>query len=718
MSDRRLEDFSDLGHDWFWEMDETLAFSYFSHGASEFLGADASDLIGKTRRQVAGDDVDDEFWRDHMADLAARRPFKDFVYPRLCKDGARRWIKISGRPFFGEDGVFRGYRGVAADITAEKTAASTISDQTRELRLKEAMFSQVERLAGIGAWELDLRSWELRWSRQIYRIYEAPFGKEPTLDAAFSAYPEAARGPLVAAMEKAKANGKRYDLVLPFVTMKGNERWVRVIVEAEIVDGVAGRLFGTFQDVTSSREREEEIRKLALTDALTGLANRAAFQSTLEDCIAEASETGDKVVLVLADLDRFKEINDHFGHDMGDQVLREAAAHLTSLVRETDVVARLGGDEFAVIMHVDNETALLSGIADRLIRDYAFSARHKDRVVETAMSVGIAIYPDHADCPGELMRDADLALYHSKHAGRLCSTVFEPRMSDAFARKMSKIMAFKEALKSGQIVPYYQPVVDLGSGQVTGFEALMRWLHPEQGVLTPGAFAPVFEDRELMAAIGAHMSHAVMRDMRRWTELGLEFSRIGINVTEADLCDSQFAEKLERQLSEFGLRPEQFVIEITENTVFNDESGNILSEVRELAELGVFIALDDFGTGSGSLTHLKRLPVSILKIDKSFIRGISRNEENMAIVSAVVSLGKALGYSTVAEGVEDVSEEDTLRDIGCQRIQGFLHAKPMPADDVGIFLARHAARIMSRAVEAGETSTDATVDATSAQMAS
>lgn len=699
MNDRRLEDFSDLGQDWFWEMDENLAFSYFSHRASEFLGVDSANLIGKTRSEVAGGALDDEIWSGHLADLESRRSFEDFVYPRLRDDGTTMWIKISGRPFYDEDGTFRGYRGVATDVTLEMTAASKISDQTRELRRKEAMFSQVERLAGIGAWELDLATQELWWSREVYRIYEAPHRNPPSLDEAVAAYPEATRAPLMSAMERAQANGERYDLVLPFVTMKGNKRWVRAIGEAEIVDGVAQRLFGTFQDVTAAREQEEDIRKLALTDALTGLANRAAFQATLEDSIAEAGETGDKVVLVLADLDRFKEINDHFGHDMGDEVLREAAVHLTSLVRDTDIVARLGGDEFAVIMHVDNENASFGEIANRLIRDYAFSAEHEDRIVETAMSVGIAIYPDHAADLRELMRNADLALYHSKHAGRLRSTVFEPRMSDAFARKMSKIIAFRDALKAGEIVPHYQPVIDMASGRVTGFEALMRWLHPEQGVLAPGAFAPVFEDRELMAAIGAHMSQAVMTDMRRWTDLGLEFNRVGINVTEADLCDSQFCEKLKQQLTEFGLKPDQFVVEITENTVFSDESGNILSQVRELADLGIFIALDDFGTGSASLTHLKMLPVNILKIDKSFIRGISSNEENMAIVSAVVSLGKSLGYSTVGEGVEQAEEEDTLRDIGCQRVQGFLYAKPMPADEVGVFLARHNARIMSRALE-------------------
>jgi diguanylate cyclase (GGDEF)-like protein len=393
------------------------------------------------------------------------------------------------------------------------------------------------------------------------------------------------------------------------------------------------------------------------------------------------------VSLLLLDLDDFKAVNDTYGHDAGDVLLMEIAARVTRELNPPEFAAKLGGDEFAVVLR-DRSRAETLAIAEAMLRALQEPVPYNDLSLSSRASIGIALHPEHDQAPAELMKDADMALYSAKSQGRSRVVLYSPEMRLAVERRATVARNTLRAVAEQQIVPYYQPKVCLSTGKVVGFEALTRWQHPDEGLLTPATFGSAFEDPELAIAIGRRMLEQVTLDLREWLDRGVECGRVALNLSTAEFREPGLGAALLDRLASAGVPTAHFEIEVTETVFLGRSAEHVAATLKHLRDSGVRIALDDFGTGYASLTHLKQFPVDEIKIDRTFVRDMERDRDDSAIVSAVIGLGRSLGMTLVAEGVETPGQAASLTAQGCHFAQGYLFAKPMAGSRVPWFLSQ------------------------------
>jgi diguanylate cyclase (GGDEF)-like protein len=461
------------------------------------------------------------------------------------------------------------------------------------------------------------------------------------------------------------------------------ETWVRSVGKVFVgADGRPEKLVNLFKDITDRRRQTEAIETLAFKDSLTGLPNRAMFQHRFQEAVTASETLGEMFGLIMIDVDHFKDINDSLGHDAGDALLKRLAGMLQHAFRSNDTVARLGGDEFAVILRgLHGEADMLRPIAklQDLLRQ---PIEHGGRSFTASASMGAALHGDPDADPAHMIKNADIALYRAKEAGRNRSILFEPSMRSEVEQRLELLRDVRLALSENEFTLFYQPVVDIREGKVAGFEALMRWIHPEQGVLTPARFMPAFEDQDLSLKLGEVAFEAALRQMREWLDTGVEFGRVAVNISSAQFRSGRLAEEIQERLARWNVPCERLTIEVTENVYMGWGSDLVSDTVRQLHEAGVMIALDDFGTGYASLANLRQFPIDRLKIDKSFVQ----NAEDEAIVKAVITLGTSMGMKVVAEGVEDAEQLAALDRYGCDQVQGYHFGRPMPAEAVAGFL--------------------------------
>lgn len=425
----------------------------------------------------------------------------------------------------------------------------------------------------------------------------------------------------------------------------------------------------------------KELQHVAEHDVLTGLPHRGPFNKRLSAALRDADRKGTRVALMLVDVDHFKQINDSLGHDVGDALLCSFADRLRSVVRRTDTAARLGGDEFGVVLsgirHDEDLAKIIGSLNERLHQPMEYRGRQ----VACEASIGIAIYPDHAKTAETLTKCSDLALAEAKRT-RGCVETFRPSMVEEFQRETQMLSIAREGVEGRRIVPHYQPKVDLVSGKLVGFEALVRCERDDGMPILPEMFALAFADRKLAAAIGEQMLAKVLTDVRAWVDGGIEFGHVAINSCAADFSGDNFAERLLDGLKALDLRPSLIELEVTEGVFLGRGAHHVKRALSILSERGMRIALDDFGTGYASLIHLKQFPVDVLKIDRSFVAGIGKNPDDTAIVRALIGLGKSLGIATVAEGIETQAQAVFAKVHGCDIGQGFLYSPAQPADRV------------------------------------
>ncbi|MET3663530.1 diguanylate cyclase (GGDEF)-like protein [Caulobacter sp. 1776] len=464
----------------------------------------------------------------------------------------------------------------------------------------------------------------------------------------------------------------------------GVETWVRSVGKVFVgQDGKPDKLVNLFKDITDRRRQTEAIETLAFKDSLTGLPNRALFQHRFQEAVTASETLGEMFGLIMIDVDHFKDINDTLGHDAGDALLKRLAGMLQHAFRAGDTVARLGGDEFAVILRgLHGEADMMRPIAtlQELLRR---PIEHAGRSFTASASIGAALHGDPDADPAHMIKNADIALYRAKEAGRNRSILFEPSMRSEVERRIELLRDVRAALTEDEFVLYYQPVVDIREGKVAGFEALMRWNHPEQGVLPPARFMAAFEDQDLSLKLGDVAFERALKQMRAWMDAGVEFGRVAVNISAAQFRSGRLAEEVQERLARWNVPCDRLTIEVTENVYMGWGSDLVSDTVRRLHKAGVMIALDDFGTGYASLANLRQFPIDRLKIDKSFVQ----NTEDEAIVKAVITLGSSMGMKVVAEGVEDAAQLKALEHYGCDQVQGYHFGRPMPADQVAAFLA-------------------------------
>jgi diguanylate cyclase (GGDEF)-like protein/PAS domain S-box-containing protein len=468
----------------------------------------------------------------------------------------------------------------------------------------------------------------------------------------------------------------------------GSYRWFRTRAIPRLAgDGTVLRWYGTVEDIHDRKIAEEQLHRAAYHDDLTGLANRRFFRERLKQILDEVPDKSHAVGLLVMDLDHLKQINDRFGHDAGDDLLKEFAQRLRQAVKPTDTVSRLGGDEFAVILPDVAGEEEVAEIARSILCRMQEPLKRSGKALDCRTSIGGAVALGSGTSPEDLQKQADLALYHSKSSGRGAFKMFVPALRQEARRTTSALEVAAKALEAGWIAPFYQPKVVLASGTIGGFEALLRWQHPRRGIQSPEKIAPAFNDTELGTAIGERMRSCVLSDMRRWLDAGLSIGRIAVNASAAEFRRDDYAERVLDELRRMGVPAQCLEVEVTESVFLGSSTQLVERALRTLSAEGVTIALDDFGTGYASLSHLKRFPVNALKIDRTFVSGLESDAGDAAIVKAVVSLGHNLGIEIVAEGVETAFQASLLQRMSCDLVQGYHFGRPMPAGDVPSFIA-------------------------------
>lgn len=436
----------------------------------------------------------------------------------------------------------------------------------------------------------------------------------------------------------------------------------------------------TSRDVTERKHAEERAQYLANYDVLTGLPNRTLMYDRVSQAVGHAKRSRERLSLIHIDVDRFKLINESLGHDVGDEILKATADRIKRCTRETDTVARVGGDEFTILIREADQLGLVTACASKLLSEMAQPFSETSQDVFVSASIGISMYPDDARSPDELTKHADAAMHSAKTLGRNNYQFFTRALNEEVQERMVLETGLRLALKREEMRLVYQPKVDLVTREIIGAEALIRWHHPKHGLIPPARFIPVAEESGMVGEIGEWVLRAACRQIHHWQNMGLA-PQIAVNVSARQFQQYDVAQLVSSAVSEPQISPGLLEIELTESAVMHNAEASIIT-VERLKKLGVRVAIDDFGTGYSSLSYLKRLPLDLLKIDQSFVRDISSDPNDAAIVRAIITLARNLGMKVTAEGVETEAQLAFLNAYGCQFAQGYLFGRPMSADEL------------------------------------
>jgi diguanylate cyclase (GGDEF)-like protein/PAS domain S-box-containing protein len=459
------------------------------------------------------------------------------------------------------------------------------------------------------------------------------------------------------------------------------------------VPNVVGLVFN-IRDITERKEAERDRNALeaqlshqAFHDPVTNLANRVLFKDRVDHALARQTRTGEDLAVLFLDLDNFKSINDTLGHEAGDSLLMAVAGRLQSCLRDSDTIARLGGDEFAILVEGVGEPEDVFVVAERLVQSLTTPFEVKSRQVSCGGSVGIAFSGRRDEGAEALLANADVAMYEAKARGKGCYETFRPDMRSNIVHRMDLESRLKKAVENNELVLHYQPIVEVGSGRIRGAEALVRWHHPGKGLVPPGDFIPLAEETGLIVPIGRWVLNQACRQAKMWQSQHGYPLKISVNLSLRQFQQGDLVAEVAEALRSSGLAPTSLVLEITE-TVLAQDSSSVIRKLSQLKELGVQLALDDFGTGYSSLSYLRRFPIDVIKIDKTFIDGVHKDSEESALARAIVQIGDSLNLRTVAEGIEFEEQAQELQTLGCEEGQGYFFARPLDSGSLGELLAQ------------------------------
>jgi len=636
------------------------------------------------------------------------RPFTDFIHPEdlpslmesfrrtvagnpepfeyrvATKTGDFRWVRTSSRLVYDGDRIV-GLRAVLMDITDRRRVEEA-------LRESETKFRTLAETVAAAAFIF-------QGSRICYvnSAAEAQTGysREELLMMDFWEVIHPDFRTLVKKRGLARQRGEqvpaRYEVKL--LTKNGEERWVDFMAATIEFEGKPAVL-GTAFDITERKAAEETIRHLAYHDGLTGLPNRTLFEDRLTVTLAQARRKSRLAAVMFLDLDRFKVVNDTVGHAVGDSLLQSVAERLKGLVREGDTVARVGGDEFTVLLPEVGQVEDAVEVADRILETLRQPWRLNGHEFHITTSIGIAMCPGDGDDAESLLRNADTAMYRAKDRGRDNYKLYAPAMNSRIAERLALENSLRHALERGEFVVHYQPQVNIEAGRIVGVEALVRWQHPERGLVSPLEFIPVAEETGLIVPLGAWVLRTACAQNRAWQDAGLPPMRMAVNLSARQFQRHDLLETVAAALEETGLSPQYLQLEITEGVAMQDVDVT-LAILRELREAGVQIAIDDFGTGHSSLSYLKRFPIDVVKIDQSFVQDLTVDPNDAAIASTIIVMAHALNLKVIAEGVETAEQLAFLRERDCDEMQGFLFSRPAPAAELDQMLRRNARRARS-----------------------
>ena len=427
-------------------------------------------------------------------------------------------------------------------------------------------------------------------------------------------------------------------------------------------------------------------------DSLTGLPNRRLFQDRLEQALANAQRHDQHLAVHFMDLNRFKEVNDTLGHAVGDELLKAVGATLKGVVRKTDSVARFGADVFTVLQTELTDPQGATVLAEKIVDALGQPFRLADHELRTGATIGVAVYPNDGTEAGELLQNADFALYAGKERGQNIYEFFDAKLKAALAVRKNLEVELARALEREEFMVYYQPRIALARGLIIGVEALVRWRHPDRGIVSPGEFIPVAETSGLIRPLGEWVLRTACMDTAAWRGAGLPPMSVAVNLSAAQFHQTDLVALVSDVLDASGLAPSQLELEITETMMMKERDTKVVATLRRLHDLGIQISVDDFGTGYASLTYLRHFPVSKVKVDQSFVQGIVHVAEDKAIVEAVIRLGHGLNLAVTAEGVETAEQATLLKAWNCDEVQGYLFSRPVPADELTALLEAQASK--------------------------
>jgi diguanylate cyclase (GGDEF)-like protein/PAS domain S-box-containing protein len=654
--------------------------TYLSRQWDEFTGIAGAAARLEHAGAVHPDDVPmvRAIWRER---LPAGEPL-DYQFRLRHASGEYRWMLAQAVPERDADGKVVRWFGTSTDIH-ERVMAEQARDESEAIT-RSILLSSADSIK-----MLDLEG------RILFanRLGTSATGVDDPAAALGLRWVDRLRPENRAAAKRALARarkGETAQLAISETGEDGETHWWDVVATPVRDDaGTVSRLVVVSRDITHQKQSEERVRWIANHDSLTALPNRLLFQERL-DQMACPDEGVSHFALLLLDIDDFKRVNDTLGHDAGDALLCAFAERLKEAARKDDLVARLGGDEFAVILNgVDSEeevTSAVEGVMAALRRPW----HHGGMILDCDASIGASLFPKDGASRAELMKHADIALYVAKASGRGNLKLFQAAMRAEMQNRISMLSLARDAIDKDWIIPFYQPKVDLRTGKVAGFEALLRWRHPGKGIQSPDTIAAAFEDLTIAAALSDRMVEKVIDDVRRWRETGVNFRHVAINASAAEFRCGDFAERLLERLHSAGVPPSSLQLEVTETVFLGRGAECVERTLKLLSQAGVTIALDDFGTGYASLSHLKQFPVDLLKIDRSFVRDLGQQPDAAAIIRAVINLGHSLEIEIVAEGIETAAQEARLLAQGCDYGQGYLYSPAVPAGEVPTLLARYA----------------------------
>ncbi len=629
---------------------------------------------------------DKEAWRRHLGDVDKTGDAAPQDFRIVMPSGEVRWISHLCQKVIGEDGADAGVRGSHSDITARKQSES-------RQRLAGAVFESAREAILVADHNNAIVAVNPAFTQITGYSEKEVIGNNPRLlksgDTPLETYAAMWRDLRLHGYWQGEFSNRRKDGMV-----------YDVLAAISAVHDEQGRLthyVGIESDISAMKAAEERIEHLAYHDALTGLPNRLLLLERAALALALAARRRESAAVLFLDLDRFKEVNDSLGHAAGDALLIEAGQRLANLTRETDTVSRLGGDEFIVLLPgVDQSGA--QEVSDKILASMCTPFSVEGHSLSLSTSIGIALFPKDGADMGELLKNADTALYRAKQEGRNTLVFYNREMNVATFEKLVLESELKAAIQKGELVTYYQPKVRLKDEHLIGAEALVRWRHPQHGLIPPGQFIPVAETSGLIDDLCRWVLGDVCRQLAEWRREGLRPVTVAVNLSPRNFRGAQLIKNLQSLIVAHDLPASALELELTESTLL-DAGEQVLSNLLAIKHLGIGLAIDDFGTGYSSLGYLRRLPISALKIDQSFVRDLETDLDDRTLAGSIIALGNSLGLGVIAEGLETTAQRDILMELGCQVGQGFLYSRPIPAQEFRAWVAAEGPPGLSDATE-------------------
>ena len=708
-NEERYRGLVETSNDLIWSADADGNWSFVNRKAViGIFGYEPEDLIGRPVTELA-EKARVKDGTDAFAAIRDGRESVDYDTVYLKKDGSAVYMNFKAMPIRDDEGNIVGITGTARDMTARIQAEEELRKARDELevrveeRTKDLTQEIAERKKAEG--ELRLAAQVIQATSEAVLIADAEFritainpafttitgyteddivGKIPHLDDSIGG-----ADPLYAQMWRAIEEHEHWDGEFWNKRKNGEDYAVRASISTIAdEDGSVLQYAALISDITERKLAEEQIRYQANYDELTGLPNRSLFLDHLDESLNRRERTEKDMALMFIDLDRFKWVNDTLGHDAGDDMLCQVAERMKECIRRVDTVARLGGDEFVVILQDISKAEDTVNIAEKVIEQLSRPFMLGRKEASVGASIGITVAPTDGKDSTTLLRNADLAMYAAKKAGRSIYKFFTSEMNDQALSRANMETELRRALAENELVVYYQPIADLESGRVNYAEALVRWNHPQRGLVLPDEFISLAEETGLIVALGEWVLHSACAQAEAWQDAGQQHGfSVSVNLSSRQLKQGLTTEKVAEILSGTGLPAHRLTFEITETQIMEDAE-HAITWLNAIKDMGVRLSIDDFGTGYSSLSYLKRFPIDTLKIDRSFIRDMTSDPDDASLVEAITAMARSLKLKVIAEGVETKEQLDQLRSLGCDLIQGYFFSKPLTAEEFGNLLSK------------------------------